>query len=346
MKRFKLVNSSNKEEFEKEVEKLLNEGYQQNDKLIKNGDEYILSFIKEEKTIKENIIYNTTLINNISKDMNDGKLIQNNPFYCNLQRYRRSNIQFNYTSIELEEINRCKKDPFYFFNNFIYILHAKYGEPSSENSLKLVLREYQIRLLEGYFNNLYNINMISRQMGGTLLVSLIMLYESIFNNKKVLLITNLLLTSVEIMDKIKSIYEYIPFYMKPGVINMSNNFMRFDNGSILKSNNRSKIIYHKEFDIVIIIDYAHIIPIISDYIKNDMIPELINNKKKILINSSVNGNNDFYKLFIDAENGNNNFIANRYYWWEIKERDDEWVKNTIKMIGEDNFNKEYNFQIK
>lgn len=63
---------------------------------------------------------------------------------------------------------------------------------------------------------------------------------------------------------------------------------------------------------------------------------------KLIINSSPNGHNLFYKIFTDAEEGINSFSSLRLYYWEDNNKDGDWVKEKISSIGEEEFNRRYN----
>ena len=63
---------------------------------------------------------------------------------------------------------------------------------------------------------------------------------------------------------------------------------------------------------------------------------------KIIISSTPNGLNLFYKIWADAEERKNNFKCHEVHWWNTPGRDEKWKTNIIKDIGEENFNQEYN----
>lgn len=64
-----------------------------------------------------------------------------------------------YTVTQLQEIMKCAADPVYYIQTHMYIQHPTRGR------VKFDLFDYQVKLLECYHNNRYNINMLGRQMG-------------------------------------------------------------------------------------------------------------------------------------------------------------------------------------
>ena len=57
--------------------------------------------------------------------------------------------------------------------------------------------------------------------------------------------------------------------------------------------------------------------------------------------STPNGMNMFYKIWNDAENGNNTYVPIEVHWSEVPGRDKEWQEETIKNIGEEQFQTEF-----
>ena len=57
--------------------------------------------------------------------------------------------------------------------------------------------------------------------------------------------------------------------------------------------------------------------------------------------STPNGMNMFYKIWNDAENGNNTYVPIEVHWSEVPGRDKKWKEETIKNIGEEQFQTEF-----
>jgi len=352
MKKFKLVYSSNKEEFEKEVEKYLNEGYEINGNVSKSENGYIITLIKKEKieipieeskiSSKKEILFSTKLVNEKQVEIQEGKLVSfdENPFYKNIVGLRKPFLKYEYSIDETKIINNYRKNPLLFFNS-LYI--TTYNDLS-----RIKLRDYQEEILKNYFDYKYNINMMSRQLGSSLINSLISLYEACINGKKIIILCNTKSECFEIIEKIENLYKNLLFYIKPGILNMNRTHMIFDNAGEINTYVYAKYFnIGKKIDVCIFSDFAH--SQFSENIYTNLYPTLSSENGKIIINSSPNGNNFFYKLFQNAERLENdplktNFKANRYYWFQVP-RSKEWMYNLIDMIGKDKFNMEYNLQI-
>ena len=59
-----------------------------------------------------------------------------------------------------------------------------------------------------------------------------------------------------------------------------------------------------------------------------------------MIVSTPHGMNMFYKLWSDAENERNSYVPIEVHWSEIPGRDDNWVEEQFKLLGEVKFNQE------
>ena len=61
----------------------------------------------------------------------------------------------------------------------------------------------------------------------------------------------------------------------------------------------------------------------------------------IIIVSTPNGMNHFYKLWSDAEEGNNKYASIDVHWSQVPNRDEEWKKETISNTSEAQFRQEF-----
>ena len=69
----------------------------------------------------------------------------------------------------------------------------------------------------------------------TICSSIMMLHYVLFNNNKNVLVTaNKLDTAVEVLDKVREIYQRLPFFLQQGIVNWNQKFMVFENKSRIK----------------------------------------------------------------------------------------------------------------
>ena len=64
-------------------------------------------------------------------------------------------------------------------------------------------------------------------------------------------------------------------------------------------------------------------------------------KTKMIIVSTPYGMNQFYKLWVDAENKRNDYIPIEVHWSEVPGRDENWKEQTIRNTSEEQFQQEF-----
>jgi hypothetical protein len=62
---------------------------------------------------------------------------------------------------------------------------------------------------------------------------------------------------------------------------------------------------------------------------------------KVIIVSTPNGLNHYYKMWLDAVEGRNTYKAFEINWWDVPGRDQEWKEETIANTSEEQFKQEF-----
>jgi len=264
-----------------------------------------------------------------------------NPFHENNPQLKIGNILWEYTQEELIEMEKCAADVVYFANKYCEVM-------TDEGIQKIALRDYQIQILREYQENRLNIFLAPRQCGKTITSSIFLLWYLIFNHDKTaMLMANIGDTAAELMDKIKTIMKGLPFFLKPGVLVYNVMTMKFDNGCRIMAKTTTKtsaigfavhFLYMDEF--------AHINENFIEAFFKSTYPTISSSKvSRIIITSTPNGENKFYKLYKAALDGENAFNPVRVDWWQVPGRDEAWKKTEIANLGsEESFNQEYGNQ--
>lgn len=300
-----------------------------------------LSALDQENTA----IWTTAKINKLLEDFENGvidiKTIKNSPFKDNDPVWKKANIVFEYTPEELEEIRKCKNDPVYFASNYAQVM-------TEDGIQQIKLRDYQEEIVQSFKDNRFNCLMASRQIGKTVMSGVFIAWYLVFHtDKNVLAVANVASTTKEVLDKIKSVLENLPFFLKPGCI--SNNVMslKFDNGCRLIGRTTTKNTgIGFTIHVLYIDEFAHINPSYLDFFYRAIYPTIsASSNSKVIITSTPNGMNRFYEIYMDALNGKNTYVPLRVDWWQVPGRDEAWKKMTIANLGsEEDFNQEYGLQ--
>ena len=277
------------------------------------------------KVLKERqMIFTTELINSMTDKLNDGVILKRyeNPWLKSEIGIRRSGISFKMTPDEQAEYIRCALDIHYFVEKYC---HTK-REDGTVGKIKL--RPYQRDILDNFMGHRFNILMSSRQSGKTISASIFILHFILFNNdKNVMIVANKGDTATEIVDKIKSIYSLIPFFLKPGIKVWNQKSLTFDNGCRIKTSARTKTpAIGFTIDLLFLDEFAHIPANIIEPYYTAVYPVTSGIKNsKIIITSTPNGMNLFHKLLVNAERPDgdplkNNYKAMRVYWHQVDGR--------------------------
>lgn len=289
--------------------------------------------------MKKQIIYTTRLLKEISDNFNDKR----NPWYRQQYGMRAANLLFEYTQSEILEYARCYHDPIYFFETYCYI-------QTPMGLAKIVLRDYQKKIIEKWQQNRFNIEMHSRQTGSSIMITLIMLHSTIFfYDKSNVIITPTIATGIDHMNKFRTAYQNLPFFLQPGIRSWDKNKILFDNGSCIRLVSAASKYPAVGYQIhnLFLDNFAFFEQNSIEHLSRAIFPAICaHTDSKITIASSPNGYNKFYEMFTNAERGANDFIPTRTYWWQVAGRDELWKEREIANHGEDAFNRFYEFKFK
>ena len=101
--------------------------------------------------MSKQIIWNTKMVEDAAEKINNGFVLSRieNPFYENTIGLRKGGLTFRMSSQEIDEYVKCKMDVQYFAENYCWIK----GEKGEYVPLKGRLRDYQIEIIDSFFNN-------------------------------------------------------------------------------------------------------------------------------------------------------------------------------------------------
>lgn len=182
----------------------------------------------------------------------------------------------------------------------------------------------------------------------TISSSIFMLHTILFNNdKNVMIVANKGDTATEIVDKIKSIYTLLPFFLKPGVKTWNQKSLTFENGCRIKTSARTKTpAIGFTIDLLYLDEFAHIPSNIIEPYYTAAFPTVSAIKNsKIIITSTPNGMNLFHKILTNAERPDgdpqkNNFKATRVYWHQVPGRFVTYLRLNDHKLYENKLKKE------
>jgi len=261
------------------------------------------------------------------------------------------NINWYSTSEEIDEFHKCSGNVVYFVEKY-----CRFLTDAGRKTVKL--REKQKTILEALSKESYSekldelipdvrnlIMMQSRQSGKTTTICAYFAWYLCFHNDRNLgILANKQNTTWEIVNKVTDVFKGLPFFLKPGIINIGAGHMRLDNGCMLTSQATTKtaqigytihVLYADEF--------AHILPYIADDFWRSVYPTLASSEiSQCIISSTPAGEtNIFYEIWSKAMEEKNSFMPIRVDYWEVPGHDTAWAEKMKKDFGEERFAQEF-----
>jgi len=249
-----------------------------------------------------------------------------------------TNVPQQFTKHEVQEYVKCRDDIVYFLKNYVQVIHVDHG------LIPFDLYDYQQDLIKTLEEHRYVIVKSARQSGKSVTSLGYILHYVLFNKTKIVgMLANKASTSRELLGRLQTAYQHLPKFLQQGIVEWNKGNLELENGSkIIASSTSSSAIRGYSFSLLFLDEFAFVQRTIADAFIKSVYPTISSGKDtKIIMVSTPNGFNLFYKFWNDAIEGNNQFKTFKIHWTSIPERDQEWRKKIISDIGEEAFRQEY-----
>jgi len=260
-----------------------------------------------------------------------------NQGYLGNTQIKRSGIEQQYTEAEFKEYLKCSSNPTHFIENYCQIISL------DEGLVKFELRGYQADLIEHYDANRFNIVLASRQSGKSITSCAYLLWYLLFHPEvTVAVLANKGAIAREMISRIVTMLESVPFFLQPGVKILNKGSIEFANDSkVVAAATSSSSIRGLSINLLYLDEFAFVENAEEFY--TSTYPVVTSGKNsKVIITSTANGvGNMFYKLYesaVQRESEYKHFLIN---WYDVPGRDDAWKKSTIANTSETQFEQEY-----
>ena len=250
--------------------------------------------------------------------------------YRGNKKLKSKGVQLEWSQERLQEYLKCAKDPVYFAEKYIQIVHVDRG------LIPIILYDYQKEIIEKITNSRRATVNTSRQAGKTTTAVAVILHYVLFNDHKtVALLANKGDSAREVLDRIKIAYEALPDWLQQGVIEFNKGSAEFENGSkILAASTSSSSIRGKSVSFLYI-DETAFVEHWDDFFAS-VLPTIVSgNTTKMLFTSTPNGLNHFYKTCMGAKEGNNGYEYVEVPWQKVPGRDEAWKTETLAAMNYD-----------
>jgi len=257
--------------------------------------------------------------------------------YLGNPRLKRVNMPMQLTEDQVREYVKCAEDPVYFIENYVKVVMLDKG------FVQINLYPFQKDAIEKFNKNRRIIVKAGRQVGKTTMVVGYILWYVLFNtDKSVAILANKAATAREILSRIKLAYEALPHWIQQGVKTWNKGDIELENGCrILANSTASSAIRGFSISLLYLDEFAFVPTNIADEFFTSVYPTISSGtESKILISSTPNGMNHFYKMWNDAVEDNNGFTHISANWREVPGRDQKWADEQFRVLGEQKFMQE------
>ena len=208
----------------------------------------------------------------------------------------------------IEEFKKCKDDPVYFISNYVKVTHPVRG------LVPFKLYPFQKDILKNVKEHRFNILRKFRQAGCTTISAAYSLWMIVFQkHKQVVILSKGDAESTEVLDRIKIMYEELPAFLRPKIVEDNKHTLKLSTGSTIKSRPSGKQSGRSLAGSLLIIDEAAFIENI-DTIWAAVYP-IISTGGRAFVLSTVNGiGNWYYDVYHKAIAGENSFNCIDINW--------------------------------
>jgi hypothetical protein len=263
--------------------------------------------------------------------------IKNKESYRDNPLLKRVGVKVNFTQEQVDEYIKCSRDPIY-FAKYIKIITLDEGVTDFR------MYDFQKDMIQTFHKNRFTIMKCPRQVGKTTTTVAYLLWTILFQDaQSIAVLANRGETARGILGKLQLAYENLPMWLQQGVVEWNKGRVELENGSvIIASSTSSSAARSGSFNIVFLDEFAFVPSNIATEFFTSVYPVITaGTKTKIIIVSTPNGMNLFYKIWTDAINKKNNYVPFEVHWSMVPGRDDAWKEETIRNTSEHQFRQEF-----
>ncbi len=260
-----------------------------------------------------------------------------NEGYLGNNLIKRAGVETKYTKDEIEEYQKCSQDPTHFIEKYTQIISL------DEGLVPFNLRGYQENLINHFNDNRFSVVLAARQSGKSITSCAYLLWYLLFTPEvTVAILANKGAIAREMVSRIVTMLETVPFFLQPGVKILNKGNIEFGNDSkLVAAATSSSSIRGMSINMLYLDEFAFVEDAETFYTAT--YPVITSGKdSKVIITSTANGvGNMFHKIYESAVHGNSEYKSFLINWFDVPGRDEEWKKMTIANTSEAQFEQEY-----
>jgi hypothetical protein len=259
--------------------------------------------------------------------------------YLGNPNLKKPNTHVDWTPELLNEYIRCSRDPVYFIETYMQIVHVDRG------LIPFKLYDYQHKMVESFNINRNTIVVSARQSGKSVTVCAFILWYILFNeDKSVALLANKGDTAREILSRVELAYQHLPSWLQHGIKEWNKGSLILENNSRVFATSTSATGIRGYAINLLFIDEAAFIDNWDEFFTS-VYPTISSGMEtKVVLVSTPNGLNHFHAIWTNAKKRLNNYHPILVRWQQVPGRNAEWKQETLSGMNfnEEKFNQEYN----
>ena len=261
-----------------------------------------------------------------------------NDVYLGNPNLKKAGTEIQFTKKQIQEWIKCKSDPLYFSMKYMQIINL------DEGLVPFAMYDFQKKILMDFHENRFNIAKLPRQTGKSTTVVAYLLHYAIFNDSvNIGILANKASTARELLGRLQLAYENLPKWMQHGILVWNKGNVELENGSkILAASTSASAVRGMSFNILFLDEFAFVPNHVAEQFFASVYPTITSGRStKVIIISTPNGMNHFYKMWEDARNGKNGYVTNEVHWSQVPGRDAKWKEETLKNTSKRQFAQEF-----
>jgi hypothetical protein len=258
--------------------------------------------------------------------------------YLGNQRLKKVGIDLSYTEEQVAEIIKCTEDPVHFIKTYVKIVNVDRGLVPFE------MWPFQEDMVKSFHENRFSIAKMPRQVGKTTSAVGYMLWCVLFNPDYTIgILANKGSLAREILDRLTKAYEYLPIWLQQGIVVWNKGNIELENGSkIFAYATSADGVRGGSYNLIFLDEFAFVPHNMAQDFFQSTYPVISSGQTtKVIIVSTPNGLNLFYKMWTDAIEGRSTYKPVEVHWSMVPGRDQAWKEETIRNTSEEQFRQEF-----
>lgn len=236
---------------------------------------------------------------------------------------------------QVQEILKCGKDPIYFMKTYSKIQHSTRG------TIPFETYPFQDDCVRDFQKHRLNIVLKSRQLGLSTVCAAYAAWLAIFyKDKNILVIATKLPTAMNFIKKVKVILQSLPQWLLLPKFEPTKQAITFNNGSSITAIPTSDDAGRSEALSLLIVDEAAFIRDFED-IWTGLAPTFSTGGSAIILSTPCGVGGQYYRLWTEAEAGQNDFNPIRLPWDVHPEHDQAWFNKETRSLARRHISQEY-----